>query len=166
MTARLAKQNVFPDSWAAAAPFAIVGVACVVVGGLVSAIAASSPSENSSWAVAYLVLIGGVAQIALGVGQSRLATTAPSGRLLLSEFVAWNLGNAAVIAGQLLGYQFVVDAGGLLLVVALALLFRGVGGARPGSRDSRWMLYAYRAILLIVLVSIPIGLIIGHVKAS
>jgi hypothetical protein len=54
----------------------------------------------------------------------------------------------------------------LLLVVALALLFGGVRGARPVARDTRWTLYAYRLILLIVLVSIPIGLIISHVKAS
>jgi hypothetical protein len=162
----MARQQMFPDWWAAAAPFAIVGVGCVVVGGLISAIAASSPSENSSWAVAYLVLIGGVAQIALGVGQSRLATTPPSRQLLLAEFLAWSVGNAAVIAGQLLGLPLIVDAGGLLLVVALALLFGGVRGARPGARDTRWTLYAYRLILLIVLVSIPIGLIISHVKAS
>ncbi|MEO9255260.1 MAG: hypothetical protein ABI305_06965 [Tepidiformaceae bacterium] len=166
MTTPLTKQNIFPEWWASAAPFALVGVACVVVGGLVSAIAASSPSENSSWAVAYLVLVAGVAQIALGVGQSRLASTPPSRQVLLAEFLTWNLGNAAVIAGQLLGFQAAVDAGGVLLVISLALLFRGVRGALPAVRGSIWTLYVYRAVLLIILVSIPIGLVIGHVKAS
>lgn len=86
--------------------------------------------------------------------------------MLLTEFLTWNLGNAAVIAGQLLGFQIAVDAGGVLLVVSLALLFRGVRGALPDARGSLWTLYAYRAILLIILVSIPIGLVIGHIKAS
>jgi hypothetical protein len=166
VTTQLAQPNRPADWWAAAAPFAIVGVACVVAGGLISAAVASSPSENSSWAVAYLVLIGGVAQVALGVGQSRLAGTAPSRRILTAEFVCWNAGNAAVITGQLLGYPWVIDAGGAMLVAALALLFRGVRGSTAGTSAETWLLYAYRVILLIVLISIPIGLVLGHIKAA
>ena len=131
-----------------------------------SAIAASSPSENSSWAVAYLVLVAGVAQIALGAGQSHLAATRPSPRILIAEFVAWNLGNAAVVAGQLLGIPPIIDAGGVLLAVGLALFFRSVRGAVPAEHSTMWMLYVYRVILLIVLVSIPVGLVLGHVKAA
>ena len=152
--------------WKAELLFFAVGSTCIVAGGLISAIAASSPSENSSWAVAYLVLVGGVAQLAVGFGQSRLATQRISSALLAAEFAAWNLGNAAVIAGQLLGYSLVLDAGGVLLAAALVLLFLGVRGAAPRLTWERWGLLAYRMILLVVLVSIPIGLIIGHVKGS
>jgi hypothetical protein len=166
VTTHVARPNIFAGWWAAAAPFVVVGVACVVVGGLVSAIAASSPSENSSWAVAYLVLVAGVAQVALGIGQSRLATTPPSTKVLLAEFTAWNAGNAGVIAGQLLGFEWLLDSGGILLVIGLALLFRGVRGAVPGAGAPVWMLYVYRLVLLIILVSIPIGLVLGHFKAS
>ena len=86
--------------------------------------------------------------------------------MLIAEFVTWNVGNAAVITGQLLGLAFVLDAGGVLLAIALVLLLAGVRGAAPRIAWERWSLLAYRAILLIVLVSIPIGLVIGHVKGS
>ena len=154
------------SEWKDELPFAVVGAACIVAGGLISAIAASSPSENSSWAVAYLVLVGGVAQLVLGLGQSRLAARRVSPAMLIAEFVTWNVGNAAVITGQLLGLAFVLDAGGVLLAIALILLLAGVRGAAPRIAWERWSLLAYRAILLIVLVSIPIGLVIGHVKGS
>lgn len=147
-------------------PFAVVGVACIVAGGLISAIAASSPSENSSWAVAYLVLVGGVAQVVVGVLQSRLVARPLSPAFLLAEFLTWNLGNAAVIAGQLLGYQFVLDAGGVVLGASLLLLLAGVRGVLPTTAWERRSLYAYRLVLLIVLVSIPIGLVVGHIKAA
>ncbi len=166
MTTHVARPTIFPDWWAAAAPFVIVGVACVIVGGLVSAIAASAPSENSSWAVAYLVLVAGVAQVALGIGQSRMAPLPPGARVLIAEFIAWNIGNAAVIAGQLMGFELLIDAGGVLLLLGLALLFRGVRNAVPGKGFPVWMLYAYRSVLLIILISIPIGLFMGHIKAS
>ena len=152
--------------WKGGVAFAAVGVACVVAGGLISAIAASSPSENSSWAVAYLVLVGGVAQVAVGVGQSRLAARRLSPSFLLAEFLTWNVGNTAVIVGQLLGYQFVVDAGGVVLASSLVLLLAGARGALPSAAWERRSLYAYRLILLIVLVSIPIGLVVGHIKAA
>ncbi|MGH2633003.1 MAG: hypothetical protein ACRDG3_06300 [Tepidiformaceae bacterium] len=166
MTAATREQQRHSESWGDAATFVVVGVACVVVGGLISAIAASSPSENSSWAVAYLVLVAGVAQVVVGVGQARLAARPVSSRMLAAEFLTWNVGNAGVIAGQLLGYQYILDVGGVVLAAALVLFFLGVRRARPRVNWERWSLYAYRAVLLVVLVSIPIGLIIGHIKAS
>jgi len=152
--------------WRSGLPFAVVGSACIVAGGLISAIAAPSASENSSWAVAYLVLIGGVAQVVVGVSQSRLAPRRLSPAFLLAEFLTWNLGNVAVIAGQLLGYQFVVDAGGVVLGSSLVLLLAGVRGVLPRVAWERRSLYAYRLILLMVLVSIPIGLVVGHLKSA
>lgn len=125
---------------AAVLPFAAFGVACVIAGGLVAAVTAPAPTEHASWSAAYLVLVAGVAQIGLGAGQALLAAGAPSGRLLAAEFAAFNAGNAAVIAGTVLRVPPVVDAGGVLLVVSLALLLhavRGSGatGVAPGGPD-------------------------------
>lgn len=96
----------------AALPFAVVGVTCVVAGGLVAAATAPAPSEHASWAAAYLV-----------------------------------------------GLTSLVEVGGALLAVALALLIRGVGGAR---QHGAWPLYTYRVFVIILLVSIPIGLLLAR----
>ncbi|HEY5182168.1 MAG TPA: hypothetical protein VIJ07_20760 [Dermatophilaceae bacterium] len=109
------------------------------------------------WAVAYLVLVAGIAQLALGIGQALLAEPAPSRRILVGEVITWNLGNTAVLAGTVSALAALTDAGGLLLVVALALQLGGTRGARVG-----WLLRAYQSLILIVLVSIPIGLLLAH----
>ncbi|WAX56063.1 hypothetical protein M6B22_16170 [Jatrophihabitans cynanchi] len=143
----------------AALPFATVGAACVVGGGVVAAATAHAPTEHALWAVAYLVLVGGVGQLALGAGQAWLAGAPPSTAVLAVEFAAWNVGNAAVIAGTIAGIVWLTDVGGVLLVLALALLLTGTAGARPG-----WLLRGYRALIVIVLVSIPIGLVLARVR--
>ncbi|MGH8827861.1 MAG: hypothetical protein ACRDVZ_09775 [Jiangellaceae bacterium] len=156
------------DRRSAALPFVAVGVTCVVAGGLVAAATASIPSQLASWTTAYLVLVAGVSQVALGAGQALLTPRTPSRRLIAVEFAAWNGGNAAVVAGTLLGLVPMVDAGGVLLVVALALLARGTrGDSRRGSGNrGRWPLYAFRALVVILLVSVPIGLVLGRITPS
>lgn len=143
----------------AALPFAVAGVTCVLAGGLVAAAVALAPSEHGAWASAYLVLVAGLSQVALGLGQALLASQAPSRRVVAAEAGAWNGGNAAVMAGVLLGTTPLVDAGGVLLVFALALLVHGVRGAGP---RRRWPLYAYRLLVGILLVSIPTGLLLAR----
>lgn len=147
--------------WRLAAPFAVVGIVSIIAGGLVAAVTASVPTRHSSWAVAYLVLVVGVAQVALGLGQALLAAHAPSPRVVAWQFSAFNAGNAGVLLGTLAGNTLVVDVGGALLATALALLLRAVrgGGARGG-----WALNAYRLLIAIVLVSIPIGLLLSYMR--
>lgn len=142
-----------------ALPFVAVGAACVVAGGLVAAVTAPAPTEHGSWAAAYLVLVGGVAQIALALGQSWLAPAAPSRRLLAGEYVAWSLGNAAVLIGTLAEVPAVVDIGGALLVAALAIFAIAVRGGRR-----HWALLVYRALVVLMLVSIPVGLVLDRVR--
>jgi hypothetical protein len=136
--------------------FAAVGAACVVAGGLTAAVSATAPSEHGAWAAAYLVLVCGVAQIALGAGQPLLGH--PARRLLAWEFAAWNLGNAGVLAGTLAGSTTVVDAGGVLLAAALALM---AFGTRKTSASRVWALRGYRVLTALVLVSIPVGLVLA-----
>lgn len=146
----------------AATPLLATGTAGVVAGGLVAAATAPSPSEHGSWTAAYLVLVAGVAQIALALGQVWLAPVAPARRVLAGEYAAWNVGNAAVIAGTLAGIPTMLDAGGVLLVAALALFAVAVRG-RAAARG-RWLLLAYRALVVLMLVSIPVGLVLDRVR--
>ena len=159
-----------PERRRAALPFAVLGVVFVVIGGLVAAATAPVASEHGSWAAAYLVLVAGVSQAGLGVGQAMLARRVPSRRVLNVELVAWNVGNAAVIAGTLLEATTLVDVGGLVLLVTLVLMIRAVRGAGAGAdtttgtaRLGGWPLHTFRILVLVLLVTIPIGLVLARI---
>jgi hypothetical protein len=137
-----------------------LGAACVVGGGLASAATAMHPTEHTAWAVAYLVLVGGVAQVALG-GAVLAFAPGPSRGAVLAELVCWNVGNAGVLAGVLAGLNVLVDIGGALLVVALVLAVLGVRGAREGGTRGA-LLNAFRALVLVLLLSIPAGLLLAQ----
>ncbi|MGH3404607.1 MAG: hypothetical protein ACRDRJ_19210 [Streptosporangiaceae bacterium] len=130
-----------------------------MAGGLVAAATAPAASELGSWAAAYLVLVAGLAQVALGAGQALLAPGGPARRAVGVELIGWNAGNAAVLAGTLLGWTWLADLGGALLVVALALVTWQLRGA---VRQPAWPVRAYRALVALILVSIPVGLVIAH----
>lgn len=151
--------------WSLAIPFVLIGVACVIAGGFVAAGTALAPTEHGAWSSAYLVLVGGVAQVGLGLGQAWLAPRLPTRASAVAELALWNAGDAAVLAGTLTGLAPVVDVGGVALVAALALFIRGVGGATSSSPTRlRWTLYGFRALVLILLVSVPVGLVLADVR--
>lgn len=148
--------------WPEVAPSAVIGTLCVVAGGMVAAVTAPVASEESSWAAAYLVLVGGVAQAALGVGSAALAPRTSSRRTRLAAIVLWNLGNAAVLAGVLAGRTAFVDAGGAALVVALLLMSRSV----RHSIGPRLLTVGYWALLVLLAVSIPTGLVLTRIRGG
>lgn len=150
-----------PASWPAAAPFAAAGAACVVAGGLIAAATAQAPSQLASWATAYLVLVGGVAQAVLGTGQALLTSRPPGRPGIAAELTAWNAGNGAVLAGTLLGADWLADVGGVLLAAVLALM---IAATRGVTRQPAWPLHLYRALAALVLVSIPAGLLIAVLR--
>lgn len=129
--------------WSDARPFVGIGAVLIVTGGMVAAITASNPSESGAWAAAYLVLVAGVSQIALGTGQALLAAEPPPRRVVTAELILWNCANTGVLAGSLLGVEPLIDAGGGLLVVVLALfahrvlLGRGAAGRGWEQPDAR-----------------------------
>lgn len=123
----------------AAAPFVTLGTGCVVAGGLVAAATAPTPTTHASWAAAYLVLVAGVAQVALGLGQAVLTPQAPSRGRVAARLATWNAGNAAVLGGTLAGVLPLVDLGGALLVIGLALLAPAVRGGAPPAHAERAM---------------------------
>lgn len=146
-------------------PSGVIGLLCIVAGGMLAAVTAPAPSEGTSWAAAYLVLVGGVAQIAFGVGQATFNTTATP-RAVAAQLVAWNAGNGCVLAGTLAGRTAVVDVGGVLLLVALLLLVPGLRTpAASLSRGGRCLLWLYRAVVVLLVVSIPIGLVLARLRS-
>lgn len=136
-----------------------IGALCVIAGGLVAAVTGPLDLAKGSWLAAYLVLVAGVAQIVLA-DQSRLLQVEARPRAEWVTLVLWVLGNAGVVVGTLARLPFVVDAGGLALAVAL-------GYAVLGTRRTRAVAlgWALRFIYVVVLVSIPIGLVLAHQRA-
>ena len=156
--------------------FAIPGFGCIIGGGLVAAAIAPAPTEHGAWAVAYLVLVGGIAQLALGAGQRLLTPRTPrtpTSAAIRAQVVGWNAGNAVVIAGTLADLTVLVSIGGAVLVGVLAsfvFAVRGAAGGERGRPDAGapgrpdWLLYGYRALVVVLLVSIPIGLVLSHLR--
>lgn len=99
----------------------VIGCCCVLLGGLVAAVAEPLDLARGSWVAAYLVLVGGVAQCAMGHARAWSAAAAQPRRWGWVQIGAWNLGNAVVIGGTLAGRAPVVDLGAVLLVVAVAI---------------------------------------------
>lgn len=145
----------------AAIPFTIIGTGCVAAGGLVSAATAPAPSEQSAWAVAYLVLVPGLAQVLLGIGRALLSATPPQRQRLAVECLAWNVANAAILTGTLTSLPPLLYSGAALLLVDLGLLSHGGRGA---SEARRWLLYAYRALAVLLAVSVPVGLALAALR--
>ncbi len=155
------------------------GAAQVVLGGLVAAAAGPLELRQGSWLAAYLVLVGGVAQYVLGRIPAWFGDRA-AGASIAAQLVAWNAGNAAVIAGAVAGVPYLVDAGGLALLFVLLTRIGGVVRRRPAaanvsrqsaliSRLSRGLVTAawaaYVALLVILTVSIPVGLALAYLRA-
>lgn len=137
------------------------GAAAVVVGGLVAAVTGPLELSKGSWAAAYLVLVVGVAQVAMGSARQhwRKAGRAAPGWW---QFGLWNLGNLAVIGGTLAGVTIVVILGSAALVAALVIAF--LVTFRIDTAPRRVPLIAYRILLVILAVSIPVGMVLSAIR--
>ena len=139
--------------------FVVVGTIWIVTGGLISAVTAHSPTREAMWAAAFLVLVAGVAQAALGAGQALLALRPPSDRLIALQVAAYNVGCILVLVGTVTDRLPLLDAGSALLALALLLLLRS---ASPGQPGHVLLSMLYRALIAVVLLSIPVGLILAR----
>lgn len=143
-------------------PFRLLALVWVITGGLTAAVTGPLDLEHGSWSAAFQVLVGGVLLGVLGIAQYGLAARAPGRAVLLAELLAWNLGGLAVIGGTVLGAPLLVDAGGALLVVTMVLMLRAVGLRAQGPT---WLLWVFRAALVLTAVSILVGLVLAHLRA-
>ena len=85
-----------------------------------------------------------------------------------TQLTCWGVGNAAVITGSLTGVPVLVDAGGVLLVVALMIAlvragWRGPPVLRLGGGLVGW---AYRCLLVILMISAPVGAVLAHMRST
>jgi hypothetical protein len=144
-----------------------IGVCSVVLGGLVAAVTGPLDLAHGSWLAAYLVLVGGVAQCAMGQARFRRPEVIPP-RRGWAQIGCWTVGNAVVIGGTLAGEPWAVDVGSALLVIALAIALhaaRPSAGAAAGGM-SALVGHAYRVLLLVLAVSIPVGVALAHLRHS
>lgn len=142
---------------AAALPFVALGGAAIVAGGLVAAVTGPTDFDDGSWLAAYLVLVGGVALIALGVGQATFSGRPPSSSTVIGQLAAWVLSTAAVVAGTLASVPVLTAVGGVILVAVLGSFVAAVRRSGAGGR----LIWLYRATIVVLLVSIPIGLVLA-----
>ncbi|GAA2111621.1 hypothetical protein GCM10009841_34540 [Microlunatus panaciterrae] len=147
---------------------AVLGACCVVLGGAVAAATGPLVLHKGSWLAAYLVLVCGVTGCAIGAMQTRVGRPV-SAVVARTQLACWVLGNAAVIAGSLAAIPGIVDGGGVLLVIALGIALHAVRPkARPSVGDvvSRSAGWAYRLLLVVVLLSVPVGLVLAHLSGG
>jgi hypothetical protein len=140
--------------------FSVLSILAIVAGGLISAFSARNPTRLTSWMSAYLVLVAGLVQFGLITIWAGLGS--PSGGIMLMALLAYNLGNIGVLAGTMekaraAYYVRLVDLGGILLALALILMLWAV-------RQSgfSWTMAEFVALVLIILISMPIGLVLSH----
>lgn len=140
-----------------------LGVCSVIAGGLVAAVTGPLDLARGSWLAAYLVLVCGVAQAILAAAQPALSTTPMPPRVWLVQLVCWNVGNGLVVAGVLLDAAAVVTVGAAPLLVTLGLAIRAV---RRPPRPLPIATVGYLAVLAVLIVSVPVGLVLTHVRGG
>ena len=144
-----------------------MGAVGVIGGGLVSAVTGPLSWEHGPWAAAYLVLVVGVAQLGFGAGQAWLAVGPPARGLVVGELLGWNLGSALVITGAVVERPVLVDIGAVLLVAAVVCFLVGVRAPTPGRGPVVvWGRRAYLLLALVILVSIPVGLVLAALGSA
>ena len=149
------------DRWPIIWPFGAVGLGGIIVGGIIAAISTPADLAKGPWAAAFLVLVTGVAQIGLGLCQAWLAHDPPARRTVLWQLASWNLGGACTIIGTVAHVQGVTAIGSVLVMVSLVQFLFGVGRTDKGPK---WALTTFRALVILIAASAPIGLIIGITK--
>lgn len=147
------------DAPPAVIPYAVVGAVAVVAGGIVAAVTGPTGWDDGSWVAAFLVLVVGVGQIGLGAAQAASADVAR--RVVTAQIVAYNVGSALVLVATLAGSPAVVTLGGVVLVGALA----GFLASARRSDSRSWVARVQMALLVVLLVSVPIGIALSWVRA-
>ncbi|MGO1975333.1 MAG: hypothetical protein ACTH2Q_20430 [Propionibacteriaceae bacterium] len=157
-----------PAATGPAAALTVIGGTCVVLGGLVAAVTGPLDLAHGSWTAAFLVLVAGVAQTVMGRARTwwpRAEWPRSRGWLQLG---CWNAGSALVIGGTLVSRPLLVDLGSILLVVALVLALVATRADPTGRPTSAvvpaFVASGYRVLLLVLALSIPVGILLSHLR--
>lgn len=142
----------------------VIGICCVVLGGLVAAVTEPLRLDHGSWLAAYLVLVGGVTQCAMGRARTWCLDPMHPRRRDWAQIATWNLGNVLVVVGTLVGEPRWVDLASIPLIIALAIALHA---ARPGAKRLPPLAgWSYRLLLLALAASIPVGMVLSHLRHS
>lgn len=137
----------------------MTGVGFILSGGIVAAVTGPLALAKGSWVAAYLVLVAGVAQILITNQFHLLGSAPPAAKNAWAALWLWLGGNLLVISGAFVPVPWLTILGGVALwVVLLLALTQTRAAAQPGWA---WML---RAWYLIMVVSVPIGLILAYIR--
>lgn len=149
-----------------------IGCGFIVLGGLVAAVTGPLDLAFGSWLAAYLVLAGGVTQVAMGYSRVMYPVNAQPPSWGWTHIAMWNVGSALVVGGTLAGEPAVVSFGSVVLFGALAI---AIHATTVGSRSAQLantssvligLNWAYRLLLLVLAVSIPVGIVLSFVRHS
>lgn len=134
-----------------------------MLGGVLAAVTGPLQLSKGSWAAAYLVLVAGVAQYAMGAAVTRWP---PAGSAAVGWwwFALWNGGHLGVLGGTVAGSTTVVFIGSALLVIALVLAF--VATRQIHVAADRMARLGYRALLVLLAISIPVGMVLSAIRNS
>lgn len=154
---------VLPVAWRSGLPFAWLGSASILAGGVVAAVSRPTGFEQGPWVAAFLVLVAGVAQLSLGVGQAALASASPTPLVVIAELALWNLGCVLTIVGTLAAAPVLTTIGGVAVIAALVVFLWSVltNGSAGG-----WLRIGYLTVLWFVLASTPVGLLLAWLRHS
>lgn len=145
-------------------PFAVVGMMGVIGGGIAAAVTGPTDWDQGAWFAAFVVLVVGVAQIGLGVGQAALGSTVPSKVAVAAQVATWNVGCAFVVAGTLASSPLVATVGSLIVLVCLAIAGKIAVGHSALDGTARLALALYRLLLVVLVVSTPIGIALSWIR--
>lgn len=138
-----------------------IALTFVIAGGLIAAVTGPLQLAKGSWLAAYLVLVAGVALGVLARQPLNIDAPAPSAGRWWIMIGLWIAGNALVVAGALLSVPFATDLGGVVLVAVLVLALVATRFAKNVALA--WVL---RTAYVILIVSIPIGLALTHLRSG
>jgi hypothetical protein len=150
-----------------------IGASAVIAGGLVAAVTEPLGLNEGSWLAAYLVLVVGTGQYAMGFAHRQCRDQLVRQSRGWTQLGCWNLGSAAVIAGVIANQRLLVDAGSILLACALYMTWTVCrtlpppGVARPWAARlwaARLWGVSYRALLVVLAISIPAGVALSHIR--
>lgn len=153
------------DRWLAQRPLFVLGTLGILAGGVVAAIARPTGWGHGSWTAAYLVLVVGVGQLAVAFAQAALAPRVPSRGRIWAEVVCWNVGSGIIIAATQVDAPIPVAVGSAVFLAALAIAADVVRPRSDLTGSAALVLGLYRALLVILGVSVFVGIVLSVARA-
>lgn len=138
-----------------------LGGLSIFFGGLVAAVTGPMAIDKGNWLAAYLVLVAGLAQVLLSGQQIILEARETVPQKELTKLMCSVGGNIAVISGTFSDSPLVVDLGGFALSVGLIIALIQTDGAQRVP-----LAWLARVFYILVLISIPVGLLLAHLQVD